>query len=53
MCVYLESEKTPEEWWKREKNEHPIISVEVEPGISLYGLAIKLNDKKIRVVNDD
>ena len=30
-----------------QKNEHPIISFEVEPGMSLYGLAIKLNDKKI------
>ena len=30
-----------------QKNEHSIISFEVEPGMSLNSLAIKLNDKKI------
>ena len=30
-----------------QKNEHSNIRFEVEPGMSLYGLAIKLNDKKI------
>ena len=30
-----------------QKNEHSIIRFEIDPGMSLHGLAIKLNDKKI------